>query len=70
MENIEELTPDFKQGIQQLLTQRASIETNIRMYMQGYMDAKGLKGEWNLDTNNWVLKQAPAKEDKENVSDA
>jgi len=55
--------PDKVKGnIQGLLTQKASIESSMRMYMQGYMDSLDLEGDWNLDTNKWVLVKMPKKE--------
>ena len=58
--------PDkVKEQMQGLLIQKAFIESNIRMYMQGFMDSQVLKGDWNLDTNKWVLVKMPiGKEDK------
>ncbi len=55
--------PDkIKGNIQSLLTQKASIEQSLQMYMMGYMDSLNLQGNWSLDTTKWVLAEMP--EDK------
>ncbi|KKK99702.1 hypothetical protein LCGC14_2630090 [marine sediment metagenome] len=55
--------PDKVRGqIQNLLTQKATLESNIIMYAQGYTDSLGLEGDWNIDTNKWVLTKMPKKE--------
>ena len=55
--------PDkIKGNIQSLLTQKASIESSLRMYMQGYVDSLELEGDWNLDTDKWVLTEMPEAE--------
>lgn len=54
-----------RKGIQNLLTQKASIESNLAMYMQGYSDSMDLEGDWNLDTAKWVLIKMPKVPPKE-----
>lgn len=60
--------PDkVKIAIQNLSMQKAAAESNLRMYLQGYMDSQELEGNWNLDTTKWVITKmpdAPVKEDK------
>lgn len=56
--------PDkVKEQMQGLLIQKASIESSLRTYMQGFVDSLDLKGDWNLDTTKWILVRKP-KEDK------
>lgn len=50
--------------IQGLLMQKAEIESALKMYTQGFMDAKGLQGDCNLDTTRWVFVER-VKEPKE-----
>lgn len=57
--------PDnVKEQIKGLLMQKATIESSLKMYIQGYMDTKGLKGDWNLDTNKWVMTEKVPEEGK------
>jgi hypothetical protein len=57
--------PNKVQGqIQSLLVKRVAAESNFQMYVQGYVDSLELDGDWNLDTNKWVLVKMP-KEAKE-----
>ena len=50
-----------KGQIQNLLTQKATIESSVRLYAQGYMDTLDLDGDWNIDTNKWVLVKMPKR---------
>lgn len=55
--------PDkVRENTQGLLSQKATIESSLRMYIQGYMDSLDLKGDWNLDTNKWALSKMPKEE--------
>ena len=55
--------PDkVKEQLQALLIQKATVETSISMYLQGFTDSQGLKGDWNLDTTKWVLTKMPEPE--------
>ncbi len=57
--------PDkVKEQVQALLTQRAVIESNLRMYMQGCMDSLDLEGDWNFDTTKWTLAKMPKEKAK------
>ncbi|MCK4414913.1 MAG: hypothetical protein KAY32_15370 [Candidatus Eisenbacteria sp.] len=49
------LTDRAKNQVGILLTQKATIESNLAIYIQGYLDAHGLDGDWNLDTEKWIL---------------
>lgn len=52
--------PDkVKEQVQGLLIQKATIESSLRMYVQGYIDSLGLRGDWNLDTAKWTLSLMP-----------
>ena len=50
-----EISGKAKMVIQQLLQQKAILEANLNMYIQGYADSHNLEGTWNVDTDNWVI---------------
>ncbi len=57
--------PDKVRGqLQGLLAQKASIESTVKAYAQGYMDSLELEGDWNIDTNKWALIKMPKKKVK------
>lgn len=52
--------PDkVREGMQNLLAQKASIESSLQMYMKGCADTLDLDGDWNLDTAKWVMTKMP-----------
>ncbi len=55
--------PDkVKVQMQVLLTQKTLAESNLNIYIQGYMDSLDLDGNWNLDTTKWTLTKIPEEE--------
>ena len=59
--------PDkVREGVQILLAQKTLSESNLGIYIQGYIDSLGLEGDWNLDTTKWTVTKIP-KVPKENA---
>ena len=50
-----QLPEKIKVALGNLLAQRQNLENQIGLYCQGIIDGMGLEGNWNLDTDKWVL---------------
>lgn len=46
---------------QQLFQQKAIADMQFQIYVQGVFDSLGLDGNWNLDTNTWIISQLSEK---------
>ena len=56
--------PDIvKSRITELLNAQRSLELQLRSYLQGFQDGRGLTGNWNLDVDKWML--TPIEESQE-----
>ena len=62
----------IKVALSNLLAQRQNLESQISLYGQGIMDGMGLEGNWNLDTQKWVLTKilAPSEVEGETPEEA
>ena len=54
--------PVAQTAINQYLLAIQVAQRELNVFVQGYMQGLGLRGDYNLDTATWTLKRVPKKE--------